>query len=203
MPVHFASTTLRANQHHYLEGVKALWTEQKNPFWIWVAIKTSIRNDEPFPDWVCEYLEQVADQLLATGAASGDFARKLPQILGLRSKSGPKHPLKIGRRMLRNEEYAMKFAKHILMGKTPKNARNDAANESDRYWREADDKPLQAALREHFKLRRAPSGNRAWQLIVIRWIFANPLAFERYADLPNLNALIEKLAAISRDSSVP
>jgi len=38
---------------------------------------------------------------------------------------------------------------------------------------------------------------------VIRWIFANPLAFERYADLPNLNALIEKLAAISRDSSVP
>jgi hypothetical protein len=161
-----ASRAIFPNQHHYLEGVKALWIEQKNPYWVWVAIKTSIRNDEPFPDWVCEYLEQVADQLLARGAASGDFARKLPQILGFRSKSGPKHPLKIGRRMLRNEEYAMKFAKHILMGKTPKNARNDAANESDRYWREADDKTLQAALREHFKLRRAPSGNRVWQPIV-------------------------------------
>ena len=194
---------MRANQHHYLDGVKDLWIEQENPYWIWLAIKTSIRNDGPFSDWVCEYLEQVADQLLATGAASGDFARKLPQILGFQSKSGPKHPLKIGRRMLRNEEYAMKFAKHILMGKTPKNARNDAANESDRYWTEADDKTLQAALREHFKLRRAPSSNRAWQPIVIRWIFDNPLALERYPDLPNLNALFEKLAAISRDSSVP
>ena len=203
MPVHFREHNMRANQHHYLEGVKTLWIEQKNPYWIWVAIKTSIRNDEPFPDWVCEYLEQVADQLLATGAASGDFARKLPQILGFRSTSGPKHPLKIGRRMLRNEEYAMKFAKHILMGKTPKNARNDAANESDRYWREADDKTLQAALREHFKLRRAPSGNRVWQPIVIRWIFGNPLALDRYPDLPRLNVLFEKLAAISRNSSVP
>src|SRR5262249_2311038 len=104
---------------------------------------------------------------------------------------------------LRNEEYAMKFAKHILMGKTPKNARNDAANESNRYWREADDKTLQGALREHFKLRRAPSSNRAWQPIVIRWIFANPRALDRYPELPHLKARFEKLAAISRDSSVP
>jgi hypothetical protein len=104
--------------------------------------------------------------------------------------------------MLRNEEYAMKFAKHILMGKTPKNARNDAANEADRYWREADDKTLRAALLEHFKLSRTPSDNRVWQPIVIRWIFDNPLALERYPDLPNLSALFEKLAAISRDSSV-
>src|SRR5262249_27826087 len=82
-----------ANQHHYLEGVKALWIEQRNPYWIWVAIQTSIRNDEPFPDWVCEYLEQVADQLLATPAASSDCSRKSRQFLAFNPKSGPKHSL--------------------------------------------------------------------------------------------------------------
>jgi hypothetical protein len=83
---------MHANQLHYLEGVKALWIEQKNPYWMWVAIKTSIRNDEPFPDWVCEYLEQVADQLLAAGAASGDFARKITTDSGISIKVGTETP---------------------------------------------------------------------------------------------------------------
>ena len=198
----FVSSGMHATQQEYLDGPKALWIEQKNPYWVWVAVKTSIRNNDSLPDWVCKYLEEVADHLLSPDAASGDFARKLPRILGFHTKSGPNHPLKIRARMLRNEEFAMRFAKHILMGKTPKNARNDAANESGQYWQDADDKSLQTALREHFKLNRAPVSTPSWQSIVIRWIFDNPLALARYRDLPPLNELFEKLAAISRDSSV-
>jgi len=141
----------------YLNGARDLWLEQSNPFWVWVAIKTSIRNDHAMPQWVCEYLEKVADQLFSDNASAGDFARKLPSILGFRAKKGPKHPLKISKRMLKNEQFAMKFAKHIFAGKKPSIARQDAANELDQYWQDVDDKVLQTALRKYFKLDRLPS----------------------------------------------
>jgi len=190
------------DQDRYLNGFKSLWIEQKNPVWVWSAIKTSIRNHHSFPNWVCNYLEQCADQVLSPEASTHDFARKLPRMLGFTPTRGPKHQLKIGERMVRNERFAMKFAEHILNGKKPSDARGAAANECRGRWQKADDKTLQAALREHFKLKRAPVSKLVWQRIVIKWLVNNPLYFHKYPDLPPLNALFQKLAAIPRDSSV-
>jgi len=185
----------------YLDGTRDLWLEQANPVWVWLAIKSSNHNKHPYPQWVCEYLEKMSDRLLADDVHGDDFARKLPSILGFRAKRGPKHPLTIFKRMLKNEQFAMKFAKHILAGKKPSTARQDAANECARYWQNADDKVLQAALREHFKLKRLPAGTLALQQIVLNWLIANPLYCKRYPDLPALQEIME-LAAISRNSTV-
>jgi hypothetical protein len=190
------------DQHQYLDSLKQIWIEQKNPFWVWVAIKTSCHNKHSLPNWACDYLEDCADQLLSPKAFSGDFARKLPRMFGFSLKSGPRHPRKISARMLENERFAMAFAKHILNEEKPSDARTSAANECEGRWPAADDKTLQAALRDHFKLERAPRIGRAWKKIIIRWLIDNPLYRERYPDLPMINVLVEKLAAISRDSSV-
>lgn len=137
---------MRKNRYQYLDGLERLWREQKNPIWVWIAIKTSRYNTHSFPNWACNYLEECADQLLSSSAYTGDFARKLPRMLGFSPKSGPKHQLKISARMLKNEQFAMMFARHILNGKKPSDARKDAANESKGYWPEADDKTLQILL---------------------------------------------------------
>ena len=86
----------------YLNSTKALWLEQGNPIWLWLAIKSSSHNKHPYPQWVCEYLEKTADHLLSDDVHVGDFARKLPSILGFQAKRGPQHPLKIFKRMLQN-----------------------------------------------------------------------------------------------------
>ena len=185
----------------YLNSIKALWLEQGNPIWPWVAIKSSSHNKHPYPQWVCDYLEKTAEQLLSDNARGGDFARKLPSILGFQTKRGPKHPLKIAKRMLKIEKFAMKFAKHILAGTKPSIARKDAASECDRYWGDVDDKVLQAALREHFGLKRLPTSILTLQQIVLNWLIANPLYSPRYPDLPAFQKLFE-LAAISRNSTV-
>jgi hypothetical protein len=193
---------MREDQHRYLDGFKYLWREQKNPIWVWNAIKTSVHNKHSLPNWVCDYLEECANQLLSSSAYTGDFARKLPRMLGFNLKSGPKHPLKISARMLKNEQFAMRFAKHILNGKRPSDARSNAANECGGRWLEADDKTFQTALRQHFKLKRVPKTGSAWKTIVIQWMTMNPLYHSRYPDLPALNVIFEQLAAIPRDSSV-
>jgi len=123
-------------------------------------------------------------------------------MLGFDPKAGPGHQLKLTARMLRNEKFAMKFAKHILFGKKPSDARIDAANELDKSWHDADDKTLQTVLRMHFKLKRMPVSNLGWRNIVLRWMIENPLYSERYRDLPPLTNVFESLASISRDSSV-
>jgi hypothetical protein len=187
----------------YLNGPRDLWLDQGNPIWAWLTIKTCILNDQLMPQWVCEYLEEIADQLLSdTNARVDDFARKLPSILGFQAKKGPQHPLKICKRMLKIEQFAMKFAKHILAGNKPSLARKDAANECDQYWQNAGDKVLQTALREHFKLKRLPASTLAWQGIVLRWLFDNPHSYERSPDLPPLTNRLVELAAISRNSAV-
>ena len=186
----------------YLNSAKALWLEQGNPIWLWLAIQSSSHNKHPYPLWVCEYLEKAADRLLSDDVHGGDFARKLPSILGFQAKRGPRHPLKIVKRMLKIEQFAIKFAKHILAGKKPSDAREHAANEFDRYWQDVDDKVLQTALREHFKLKRLPASTLAWQRIVLQWLFDNPHSYERYPDLPRITNRLVELAAISRNSAV-
>jgi len=53
----------------YLNSTKALWFEQGNPIWVWLAIKSCSHNKHPYPQWVCDYLEKTAEQLLSDGAA--------------------------------------------------------------------------------------------------------------------------------------
>ncbi len=185
----------------YLNSTKALWLEQGNPIWQWLAIQSSSHNKHPYPQWVCEYLGKAADRLLSGDVHGGDFARKLPAILGFQAKRGPRHPLKAFKRMLKIEQFAMKFAKHILAGTKPSIARKDAACECDRYWGDVDDKVLQGALREHFGLKRLPTSTLTLQQIVLNWLIANPLYSVRYPDLPAFQKLLE-LAAISRNSAV-
>jgi hypothetical protein len=186
----------------YLNSTKLLWEEQGNPIWVWLAIKTSIQNEHPVPQWVCEYLEKIADHFLSDHPRIGDFSRKLPSILGFQTKRGPKHPLKIFKRMRKNEQFAMKFAKHILAGNKPSTARKDAANECGKDWRDVDDKVLQATLREHFKLKRLPASTIDWQRIVLQWLFDNPHSYKRYPDLPRITNRLAELAAISRNCAV-
>ena len=193
---------MREDQHRYLNELKQFWNEQKNPLWVWVAIKTSCQNKHALPKWVCDYLEECAERLLSPKSFTRDFARNLPRMLGFIPKSGPKHQLKVSARMLKNEKFAMSFAKHILSGKKPSDARNDAANDCGDRWQEADDKTLQAALRDHFDEKRLPATRRGWEPIIIKWMLGNPLYHERYPDLPMINVLFEKLAAIFRDSSL-
>ncbi|MGC2824296.1 MAG: hypothetical protein WA322_08695 [Pseudolabrys sp.] len=69
----------------YLNAIRTLWLEQKNPVWPWLAVKTSIQNKHPVPQWVSEYLEKTAEQLLSEEIHVGDFARKLPAILGFQA----------------------------------------------------------------------------------------------------------------------
>jgi hypothetical protein len=179
------------DRHRYLNELKQFWNEQKNPLWVWVAIKTSCHNKHSLPKWVCDYLEECAEHLLSPKASTGDFARKLPRMLGFNPKSGPKHQLNVSARMLRNEKFAMAFAKHIVNGEKPSVARTNAANECEDHWPEADDKTLQAALREHFKLRRSPATRRAWQSVLIKWMIENPIYRSRYPNLPQINVLFE------------
>ena len=186
----------------YLNSTKALWLEQGNPVWLWLAIQSSSHNKHPYPQWVCDYLGKTAEQLLSKEARGGDFARKLPSILGFQTKRGPRHPLKVFKRMLKNEQFAVKFVKHILAGKKPSVARQDAANECDHYWQNADDRTLQTALRQHFKLKRLPASTIDWQRIVLQWLFDNPHSYERYPDLPPITNRLVELAAISRNSTV-
>jgi hypothetical protein len=88
----------------YLDSTKALWLEQGNPLWVWLAIKSSIHNEHPFPQWVCEYLDKIADRFLANDVQGGDFARKLPSILGFRAK-----------RVRRNREFVREKREFRLM----------------------------------------------------------------------------------------
>ena len=43
----------------YLNAIRTLWLEQKNPVWPWLTVKTSIQNKHPVPQWVSEYLEKL------------------------------------------------------------------------------------------------------------------------------------------------
>ena len=188
--------------HGYLNALRLLWIEDANPLWPIAAIASSYQNQHTLPNWVMEYLGPCAERMLAPESAKGDFARNMPRIFGFSPKAGPRHQLRAAKRMLHNEEFAMKFARHILLGKEPSDARADAANELEGEWKETDDKVLQKAAREHFRPECSPRKTVHWQAIVIIWLIQNPLYQIRYPYLPRLDALIPQMEAISRDPSV-
>jgi hypothetical protein len=113
--------------HSYLTGLLALWREEKNSFWLWCVIKTCIKNGDPFPAEVLNYLDSVADRLLSEETSHGDLGRHLPDVLRLKGR-GKYHPLRVNQRMLQNERFAAGFVAAIFDGKPPAKARERAAD---------------------------------------------------------------------------
>jgi hypothetical protein len=111
----------------YLDGVLTLWRGDQNPLWIWIAIKTCIENDDPFPEDVIEYLSGVATRLLSDDASQGhDLRKPLRQILGFKRKGGgggERHLLRVARDMVKDEKFAVRFVVNIFNGQKPSEAR--------------------------------------------------------------------------------
>jgi hypothetical protein len=179
------------SDHSYLAGLLALWREEKNAFWLWCIIKTCIKNDDPFPAEVIEYLDGVADRLLSEETSGGDLGRHLPDVLRLKGR-GKYHPLRVNRRMLLDEKFVAGFIAAIFDGLPPAKARERAAVEMDL---SGDDRSLQRKLKDFFGLQRLPSDNAVWRKIAIRWMVQNPTCRTRYPHLPLLTGdLIRELA---------
>jgi hypothetical protein len=179
-----------------LNGLRELWSADKNPLWVWVAISTCVEHDHSFPDWVTKYLGQVANRLLSEDALRAKDVREiLPGVFGFKSKRGPHHRLRAGKDMRQAEEFAMRFAILIMDGKTPVEARAGACDERET----PEDTTLQRRLRKYFKLQeKAPSDNAGWRKIIILWMMKNWNYRTQYPELPPLtteliNEVIDEL----------
>lgn len=182
--------------YSYLDGLLGLWRADGNPLWIWHVIKNCIERGDPLHADAIEYLNGVASRLLSDDVIKGHDVRKvLRGALGFPPAPGRTGlPLRVGREMVKEEKFAMRFAVEIYNGESPVAARKNACSAKN----PREDRTEQTRLRKFFGVSRAPKSNAGWRQIITLWRMKNWIYGERYTQLPPLtneliNEVIDKL----------
>jgi hypothetical protein len=160
------------------EIYRAEWRRTDDPRWIWRVIKTCIREQEPFPEWCLDYLDQVATGL---EKIRRDIGRELPMVLGFSAKRGPRLSKE---RALRREIFIVEFMRQVLRGVDAQKARAAAAATIKGYPKDREE--LSKQVREFFELEELPSKRLEWWQIIGNFLATRPWFFERYPDLREL-----------------
>jgi len=161
-----------------VDGAREQWKRTNDPRWVWRAIHDRIHRQEALPDWVLDYLDKCAVSI--ENMKGGDHARKLHRILKFSSTSGRKRDSAID---LRDEQFAMAFAKEILRGASPVAARGNASAKVDGRQGK-DDKELRQRLKKFFELKKLPAAKEQWKLEIRLWLLCHCwLVIDQYPDL--------------------
>ena len=171
-----------------LEGFRDAFARSHNPFWAWAAIEICAKNGLDFPPWLRAYLSACAKRMQSADALQAkDLRTVLPGILGF-DKPGPGQSLRANVEARKSERFALTFARELLAGKTPAEARKDASLEIDGP-NGPDDKTLQRRLKRFFEPNPAPRDPERWRRVVAEWLLKNPSCCSRYPGLPEPSKL--------------
>ncbi len=69
----------------YINSCKSLYEETENPLYVWRAIQCCKDYEREYPDWVKEYLSNVADEILNIENPGKDAPALLKSALGIYS----------------------------------------------------------------------------------------------------------------------
>jgi hypothetical protein len=142
---------------------RGAWQKEGNPVFVWYAVDFCIKYKKPFPDWVTDYLGDVAQRMTSDDAAAAtDLRAVLPGIMGFPAKPGPGHPL------TRDKDEALllagRFAIEIVeRGLEPTEALREAAKLLPPEVADRDEKTLWRWLMKEVDLKRRPSTNAEWR----------------------------------------
>jgi hypothetical protein len=147
----------------YMRTCRGGWQKEGNPFFVWRAVAVCTEHKKPFPDWVMEYLGDVAQRMTSDDAAAAtDLRAVLPGIMGFPAKPGPGHPLT----RPKNDEVLLAgwFAIEIVVnGLEPTEALRKAAERLPPEAADRDEKTLWRWLMKAVDLKRRPSTNAQWR----------------------------------------
>ena len=151
------------------EGALASWADTGNPHYVWFAIKICTEHKKPLPEWILAYLADCADRMLSDEARAGghDLRKMLPWIFGFPSKRGPGNLLDPDREEPKGAlNFALRFATHIELGKSPTAAMREACNDAFKGENvDADEKTLRRWLLKQFDLKKWPASAELWKKI--------------------------------------
>jgi hypothetical protein len=183
------SLSINTGKHKFRDA----FAEDRNPFWVWTEIAHCIQDKEAFPEWVLRYLDDCARRMIGPDRrTSSDTRELLPHIFGFELTGGRGQPLKIIDEIGDKELLAMAFARAILEGKSPKEARDYALNTLAGGKDDMDDTTVLDHLKKFFKMKHAPRGNLAWKKIVVSYFLQDPAyVFSGRFDLPDMAKLLE------------
>jgi hypothetical protein len=160
----------------YMRICQGAWQKSGNPFFVWRAVALCTEYKMPLPDWITNYLSDVAQRMTSDAqkdlrnayfhqdaTAATDLRAVLPGIMGFPAKQGPGHPLhpcpKIDDLLL-----AGWFAIEIVdRGLEPTQALREAATHLPPEAAGRDEKTLWRWLMKAVDLKRRPSTNAQWK----------------------------------------
>jgi hypothetical protein len=147
----------------YMRICRGAWQKEENPVFVWRAVAFCTKLKKPYPDWVMDYLGDVAQRMTSDDAAAAtDLRAVLPDIMGFPAKPGPGHPL------TRDKDDALLLAGWFALeivdrGLAPTEALRKAANRLPPEVADRDEKTLWRWLMKTVDLKRRPRTNAEWR----------------------------------------
>jgi hypothetical protein len=145
---------------------RGAWQRVKNPIFVWWAVAFCTEYKKPYPDWVTDYLGDVAQRMKSDYAtAATDLRAVLPGIMGFSAKQpGPGRPLDPGGGNDDARLLAGWFAIEIVdRGLAPTEALRKAAERLPPEAADRDEKTLWRWLMKEVDLKRRPRTNAEWR----------------------------------------
>ena len=144
---------------------RGAWQKEGNPVFVWYAVDSCIKYKKPFPDWVMDYLGDVAQRMRSDDAtAATDLRAVLPGIMGFPAKPGPGHPLDPSGGNDDAPLLAGWFAMEIVdRGLEPTEALRKAVKRMSPEVADRDEKTLWRWLMKAVDLKRRPRTNAEWR----------------------------------------
>jgi hypothetical protein len=144
---------------------RGAWERVENPIFVWWAVAFCAEYKKPYPDWVTDYLGDVAQRMKSDYAtAATDLRAVLPRIMGFSAKQpGPGRPLDPS-----DEDDALLLAGWFAIeivdrGQKPTEALRKAAERLPPEVADRDEKTLWRWLMKVVDLKRRPRTNAEWR----------------------------------------
>jgi hypothetical protein len=145
---------------------RGAWERVGDPTFVWLAIDFCIKHKKPYPDWVTDYLGDVAQRMMSDDArAAKDLRAVLPGIMGFPAKQpGPGRPLDPSGGKDDAALLAGRFAIEIVdRGLEPTEALREAVKLLPPEVADRDEKTLWRWLMKAVDLKCRPSTNAEWR----------------------------------------
>jgi hypothetical protein len=147
----------------FLQICESAWQNDGSPISVWWAVAACAKYKKPFPDWVMDYLGDVAQRMTSDDAkAATDLRAVLPGIMGFPAKPGPGHAL------ARRKDDALLLAGWFAIeivdgGLEPTEALREAATHLPPEVASHDERTLWRWVMQQVDLKCRPRTNAEWR----------------------------------------